>query len=207
MKLIFGGHWAAAPEGWTALKQADQDITKRLNYADGSVDAIFTEHVIEHVTMQGGIAFMREAHRVLKPGGVLRCVAPMTEALAEFDGQRALDRRYANDTLRQFYEAEHVALGELGLGLEFDPHPFLIDSLVRKHGHLFVWSAHLMVEVLHRIGFSEAQEGAVGESVYDSETALERRVRGIHEDNMRRDLGADAPAGWDCESGVVEARK
>lgn len=207
MKLIFGGHWTAAPEGWTALRQADQDITKRLNYDDGTVDAIFTEHVIEHVDFIGGVYFMREAHRVLKPGGIFRCVAPMTEAIQRFAAHDEMAKRYAHDTLSQFYVQEQITLKRLGLDLDTDPTPFLIDGLVRKHWHQFVWSELLMCAVLQKIGFTSIFPTEAGVSELDPSTCLERPVRGVHEENMRRDLGARAPETWDCESGFVEARK
>lgn len=206
MKLIFGGHWCGAPAGWTALRQWDQDITKPLAYGDGTVDAIFTEHVVEHVGFADALHFMRESLRVLRPGGIFRCVAPMVDAFVGYRDDD-LSRRYANDTLKQFYGDEHRQLQSLGLGLDYDPLPFLVDGLVRKHGHQFIWSERLMCAVLFKLGFREVAVAKAGFSLFDATTCLERRVRGVHEENLRRDLGAAAPETYDPESGFVEARK
>jgi predicted SAM-dependent methyltransferase len=76
MNLIFGGHWKQHEDGWEILTEKDQDITAPLKFNDNSVNAIFTEHVIEHVNLCQGIFFLKEAFRILKPGGILRTVAP-----------------------------------------------------------------------------------------------------------------------------------
>lgn len=46
----------------------------RIPLADGSIDVIFSEHVMEHVRDPG--ATLAEAYRLLRPGGVLLWVAP-----------------------------------------------------------------------------------------------------------------------------------
>ncbi|MCX7730764.1 MAG: glycosyltransferase, partial [Candidatus Caldatribacterium sp.] len=48
------------------------DVRKGLPFPDESVDRIFVEHFIERLTRDEGILFLKEAYRVLKPGGVCR---------------------------------------------------------------------------------------------------------------------------------------
>jgi SAM-dependent methyltransferase len=62
-------------EGWKNHDR-DVDITKRLPFADGSVDRILAEHVVEHVTYVEAIEFFRECRRVLRPDGVVRIAVP-----------------------------------------------------------------------------------------------------------------------------------
>lgn len=52
------------------------DISEPLPFADGSVDWVYAEHLIEHVTMPVAVGWLREARRVLRPGGVLRITTP-----------------------------------------------------------------------------------------------------------------------------------
>ncbi|MCV3272655.1 class I SAM-dependent methyltransferase [Roseobacter sinensis] len=52
------------------------DITEPLPYPDDSLDAIYAEEVLEHVPNPAGRAFLSEAKRVLRPGGVLRLTTP-----------------------------------------------------------------------------------------------------------------------------------
>lgn len=52
------------------------NICQRLPIGDGDAQFIFAEHVIEHVPFLDGIHFLRECHRALTLGGVLRLSFP-----------------------------------------------------------------------------------------------------------------------------------
>ena len=56
-------------------------ITDDLPYGNAVVDNIYCSHVVEHLPDEPVDKFLKEAHRVLKPGGVLRIVCPDTEFL------------------------------------------------------------------------------------------------------------------------------
>ncbi|MFH1226679.1 MAG: class I SAM-dependent methyltransferase [Planctomycetota bacterium] len=57
------------------LKLIISDATK-LDVADGSVDVIFSRHLIEHMHPEDGLEHLRAACRALKPGGVYICATP-----------------------------------------------------------------------------------------------------------------------------------
>lgn len=62
------------------------DLRKPLPQRDNSVDFVFNEHFIEHITREEGVRLLREIHRVLKPGGVLRISTPdLGELLNRYD--------------------------------------------------------------------------------------------------------------------------
>lgn len=48
------------------------DVRKGLPYKDNSVDFIYSEHFIEHLSADEAKSFFKECYRVLKPGGVIR---------------------------------------------------------------------------------------------------------------------------------------
>jgi hypothetical protein len=50
-------------------------------YADGSVAEIFAGHFLEHLDQDEGAEFLREAYRVLEPGGKLGVVVPDTREI------------------------------------------------------------------------------------------------------------------------------
>jgi predicted SAM-dependent methyltransferase len=59
------------------------DVTRRLPLSDGSVDAVFHEHLLEHLPLATGMAFLRECNRVLKADGVMRIGVPDAHALID----------------------------------------------------------------------------------------------------------------------------
>lgn len=74
------------------------DVTLGLNYADSTVDAIYNEHFIEHLSQAEIIRFLRECNRVLKPGGVIRIATPDLDELV---------RQYWLDDWRQPWLAKY----------------------------------------------------------------------------------------------------
>jgi predicted SAM-dependent methyltransferase len=52
------------------------DATKTLPLKDSSVDTIYTSHMVEHLSQDRAIIFLKESMRVLKVGGVLRIAVP-----------------------------------------------------------------------------------------------------------------------------------
>ena len=59
------------------------DLRKGIPFPDGSVDAVYHSHVLEHIDRDGADGFMSEIRRVLRPGGVQRIVVPDLELLVK----------------------------------------------------------------------------------------------------------------------------
>ena len=55
------------------------DLSKGIPFQDNSVDYIFNEHFLEHLTVKEGLYFLKECKRTLKSGGVLRIAMPNLE--------------------------------------------------------------------------------------------------------------------------------
>jgi predicted SAM-dependent methyltransferase len=123
------------------------DLRQGLPFADQSCAVLFGEHVIEHVPKDAAESLLRECHRVLQPGGVLRLSTP--------DAGRYL-RSYAGDG-------------------EFLRHPSFstpmetpldrINHMMREDGqHLWVYDAESLLLLLRKAGFAAASEKKFGES-------------------------------------------
>jgi predicted SAM-dependent methyltransferase len=52
------------------------DIRRGLTFPDRFASFIYSSHLIEHMSRWQGLAFLRECHRVLRPGGVVRLATP-----------------------------------------------------------------------------------------------------------------------------------
>jgi len=52
------------------------DICEPLPFEDGCVDWVYAEHLIEHVSLAGALAWLKEVRRILAPGGLLRVTTP-----------------------------------------------------------------------------------------------------------------------------------
>ena len=52
------------------------NAARRIPCADGAADALYSSHMIEHLDRAGAKAFLLEARRVLRPGGIVRICAP-----------------------------------------------------------------------------------------------------------------------------------
>lgn len=59
------------------------DLRKAFPWDDDSADVIYSSHTLEHLSPGEGLRFIRECHRVLKPGGVIRIVVPDLRACVE----------------------------------------------------------------------------------------------------------------------------
>lgn len=73
------------------------NASKRIPHDSGTVDAIYSSHMIEHLVRDDAWAFLLECHRVLRSGGRLRLVVPDLHALVH----QYLQRGNANNFLGQ----------------------------------------------------------------------------------------------------------
>ncbi|MFJ9950903.1 class I SAM-dependent methyltransferase [Kitasatospora sp. NPDC091207] len=119
------------------------DIGRPLPFADASVDWVYAEHLIEHVTMPIAVGWLREARRVLRPGGVLRITTP--------DLARYLTG-YATDD--GFLAKHRRRLTTMGFGPPMPQRPaFLINQIFRYYGHQWIYDLDELRHVLTRAGF------------------------------------------------------
>jgi SAM-dependent methyltransferase len=73
---IYTPHYYRSREAFDATRVEYDMRRDAIPVASGSVDNIYVNHVIEHVETEHVERFFAEAHRVLRPGGVLRVGCP-----------------------------------------------------------------------------------------------------------------------------------
>jgi SAM-dependent methyltransferase len=82
------------------------DVRFGLPFPDRSIDFLFSSHFVEHLFRSEALALLREARRVLKPGGVFRiCVPDLDHALALLQAgheERALEFFFFDRDVSEF---------------------------------------------------------------------------------------------------------
>ncbi|AYZ67543.1 ATP-binding cassette domain-containing protein [Burkholderia multivorans] len=137
------------------------DLAKGLPFPDGSVDYIFTEHFIEHLPKASGLAFLGEARRVLKPGGILRLSTPSLEYLVS---------RYAEGKLDEWAD----------VGWVVQEGADLINESLRNWGHQYMYDAAALSSAMKQAGFVNISVVPWRESDHVSLKGLE--CRPFHQD-------------------------
>jgi predicted SAM-dependent methyltransferase len=125
----------------------EMDISARLPVADDTVDWVYAEHLIEHVTMKVGIAWLTEVRRVMRPGGLLRVTTPDLRIYAQSyvngDGFFGKHRRRVNRAL------SGVAPAMPARGA------FMFNQIFYVYGHRWIYDLEELQYALTSAGFAE----------------------------------------------------
>jgi predicted SAM-dependent methyltransferase len=80
------------------------DLRQELPFPDGSFDAVYHSHVLEHFSKTDGVSFLQRCFRVLRSGGTIRVAVPDLERIARLYIE-ALDKSLNGDPVwRERYE-------------------------------------------------------------------------------------------------------
>lgn len=159
-KLQLGAGDSNAP-GWLnsdfepERNQVFLDVTERFPLPDSSIHYIFSEHLIEHVPYEAGLAMLRECHRVLAPGGRIRTVTPNLGKFA-----RLLTAESPDDESRAFMDAK-VRFHQWPVTPV--PAAFIFNRQVRDWGHQFLYDAPTLRHSLEQAGFRNITEHRAGQ--------------------------------------------
>jgi predicted SAM-dependent methyltransferase len=147
VRLNLGSGFAPVA-GWTNvdLLGAPVDLpwhlARGLPFPDGTVDAVYSEHLFEHLGLDTARRLMAESVRVLRPGGVIRVAVPDAGLLL---------RSYAGTD-------------DEGWALSRPTRMEAVMSLFYEHGHRTMYDAELLVAVVAGAGARDVRAMAFGES-------------------------------------------
>ena len=136
------------------------DLRNPLPFEDASVDAVFHEHLIEHLPYAAALGFTRECARVLKPGGVLRMAMPDFRRYAEsyLSGQGLIDSKRPNRPTRLLAFSE----------------------VFYEHGHLSMWDAETLEALATEAGLETFAESAFGTSILGTIDSPNRELESLY---------------------------
>jgi predicted SAM-dependent methyltransferase len=118
------------------------DLRLPIPLRDGTVDYVYSEDFLEHLTFQEGTGLLGECARILKPGGVLRLATPDLKALAQ---------AYLERSERSFRWYRENFPGIFTFAQMF-------NSGMRAWGHRFLYDEEALTVVLERLGLEVTRE-------------------------------------------------
>lgn len=161
------------------------DATRPFPFAADTFAFIYTEHMIEHIPYEGAVSMMRECHRVLRPGGVIRIVTPNMSFLRSLTDTPLTPEREAY--VRYSYEAHRIS-GPAGSAIH------VVNNFVRSWGHQFIYDFETLSALVASAGFTGVMPSPLLQSAHPALQGLAKTDR--------------MPEGFlEMESIVVEARK
>jgi len=135
------------------------DCSKSVPFADDSVKGLFTEHFFEHLDYDTEVPFfLKDCHRALQKGGVMRIVVPDAEKYLFGYVQPGWDY------LKQTRPLDND-LNDLLMGMQYQTKMQLINEVFRQGGqHKYAWDFETMRLSLLKAGFTEIYKMAFLES-------------------------------------------
>jgi predicted SAM-dependent methyltransferase len=121
------------------------NLARPLPLPAGCAHGVFSEHVLEHLPFEAGLALLREAHRLLRPGGIVRIGVPD-----------------AGKLLRSYVEGGRGFIEETRAGR---PTPMTaVNELFYWYRHCWLYDTETLTLALEAAGFAEAREREFGAS-------------------------------------------
>ena len=131
------------------------DITRPLAIPSYSLEGVFCEHVLEHFTLDDGVKILRELHRILKAGGVVRIIVPDAELIIS----------------RYLSTPDEIVLHRGSLG---ETPMEVVNSYFRqRYEHQFLYDWPTMRKALEMSGFQKIQRASFGSTTFTPELVLD----------------------------------
>jgi predicted SAM-dependent methyltransferase len=145
------GGWLGTDVSWCARHY--MDAARSWPLPDSSASHVYADNVIEHLRMEPNRVLLREAHRVLAPGGRIRLATPDVEYLAQLYLKKGEE---INSHLKLLREKKHVV-----------HHPVDVLRVVfQECGHHlgYLWDFSSLSAELAAAGFTDVTRFEPGES-------------------------------------------
>ncbi|MGH3205251.1 MAG: class I SAM-dependent methyltransferase [Streptosporangiaceae bacterium] len=140
------------------------DAAARIPCASGSVSALYSSHMIEHLDRGEARAFLAEVRRILRPGGVVRIAAPDIAGLVR-------------DYLATRDADGFIAATHMGLNRPAGLMAWMKWVLVGPRHHLWMYDGDSLARLLHEAGFAEVAIMPPGQTTMADPGALDLAER------------------------------
>ena len=144
------------------IRQAD--VRKPMPFPADSLDVVYSSHMLEHLDRSTAAIFIEDAHRVLRPGGVIRIAVP--------DLQSRLDHYRETGDADQFMESLHM-----DMNLPTNWREGLRSRMVSFRGHRWMYDADSLARLLRGGGFVDEVALSAGETTIPEPGELDLHER------------------------------
>lgn len=145
------GHW---PKGVVY-----RDVRRGLGFAPASVAAVFSSHFVEHLYRDEALGFLRDAHRALRSGGVLRVIVPDVAAIVDWYLERRSQPPAGQSPAARPEAASDVLMGLLGVHAPRRSPGRGLLALYRRRtdfdSHKWMYDADGLVALFREAGFED----------------------------------------------------
>lgn len=153
-------------EGWVNVDfdrsyQAEMTLDLRVGFPApaASVSFIYSEHVLEHFTLDDAARILRDCRQALRPGGVMRIAMPDLASLVQY---------YLGDWRDQAWLQDAVYA-------EIDTAARMLNYALREWGHRYVYDRADLEKRLVDAGFVKVEARNWGESPFRDLAGRETR--------------------------------
>jgi predicted SAM-dependent methyltransferase len=159
-------------DGWINIDNNSDDNIKKLDFSwdlrnklpfpNNSVDFIYNEHFLEHLTVEEGLAALKNFRDILKPGGVMRIAMPdLADVISNYlNVNWKIDQKY----FLKKYNLEFIQTRAERINISF-----------RWWGHKWLYDWEELHRRLLEAGFSRITKCNLYESKFSELCKLETR--------------------------------
>lgn len=143
----------ANPNGVADTVLLNYDLTNGIPASDNSLEVVYHSHMLEHLTNNEGIEFLRECNRVLQPGAIMRLLVPDLESFSKkyVEGDDFFFDAYRKEALDNDSNL-YPTRGAIFMGM------------LHNHGHKMGYDFETLQYVLKQTGFTNVKKTMFQES-------------------------------------------
>lgn len=132
-------------------------------FPNNSFKYIFSEHVLEHLSYEGGKNMLRECFRTLKKGGILRLTIPTLEFIQCIlnNPNKEEYQRYCSWSLMNYAPQMYIDFKKKGEAL---PVALVVNNFFHFWGHKILYDITTLKRLLKEVGFTQIVEQQIGKS-------------------------------------------
>jgi predicted SAM-dependent methyltransferase len=133
------------------------DAREELPFESDSLDYIFCEHMIEHISYHDGLIMLSECFRVLKKNGKIRIATPNLKVFLDLFSEKKSDdqNQYMEWILKNWLNRQGIN--------EKNP-VFNLNLVMHAWGHEFIYDDKTLMELLTKANFRDFLIHKSGES-------------------------------------------